>query len=416
MPEIKKIKWPATKIFYRNKASKSKVVTNVGGSRSSKSYSISQLFVHRFINEKNKSFLSCRKTFPALRTTALDVAVKQLIEIGVMPYLEYNKSEHIIRNKGNKNEWHFKSIDDPQKIRSTEFNYIHMEEANEFSYDDYQMLMLRLSGKTGAHEINQVFMSLNPSDYRSWIKERLIDKADCEIIHSTYLDNLRFLPAEYVQYLERLKTEDESYWKIYGLGEWAIVKGLIYTNFQIVNELPPNPHETIYGVDFGFNNPTVLLEINIYDAAVGVRELIHEQRMTNSEFIDRMKSVIIPFHRKRSIYADSAEPDRIAEISAAGFNVYPAHKGSGVKTGVDFCKRYKILSTPESYKSNDEFQRYKWKIDRNGNVLDEPVKYDDHAPDAFRYGVYSHLKDATQAGDAYFKMTKKPIIVYGERY
>ncbi|MGB4714956.1 MAG: terminase large subunit, partial [Defluviitoga tunisiensis] len=90
------------------------------------------------------------------------------------------------------------------------------------------------------------------------------------------------------------------------------------------------------------------------------------------------------------IYADSAEPARITEIARAGFNVYPAEKS--VKDGIDFVKRKMIYLYEECANAAREIQMYKWKEDRKGNVLDEPVKFNDHAMDALRYAVYTYYK------------------------
>jgi hypothetical protein len=36
-----------------------------------------------------------------------------------------------------------------------------------------------------------------------------------------------------------------------------------------------------------------------------------------------------------------------------------------------------------------EFRNYKWREDKDGNTLDEPVKFMDHACDAIRYAIYT---------------------------
>ena len=90
------------------------------------------------------------------------------------------------------------------------------------------------------------------------------------------------------------------------------------------------------------------------------------------------------------MYADSAEPARIEEIGGAGFDVHPADKS--VKDGILYCKRLKFYTTAESVHLNEEKRTYKWKSDRNGNILDEPVKFKDHLMDAKRYALYTHQK------------------------
>jgi phage terminase large subunit len=39
---------------------------------------------------------------------------------------------------------------------------------------------------------------------------------------------------------------------------------------------------------------------------------------------------------------------------------------------------------------------YKWKVDKNGKPLDEPVKFNDDGMDAMRYGIYNGLKQANK--------------------
>jgi len=382
------VEWPVTPVFIANQNTKETTVVNIGGARSSKSYSILQLFIGKFMSERNKSFCTTRKTLPALRQTAYKMAIDMLKEKKIYGRVEHNKSENTLKLNWLNNWWLFTSIDNPEKIKSSEFNYIHMEEANEFTYDDYRILKLRLSGQTKEGEKNQVFLSLNPSDDRGWIKEELMQKEKCDIIHSTYLDNLKFLPAEYIKELEMLREQDDTYWKIYGLGEWAAIKEIIYRPLEMVDAFPVVEDE-IYGLDFGYNNPSTLIKIGLKELSACLTELIYERYLTNTQLIDRLRVAIPEGDRKsKPIYADSAEPARIKEIEDAGFLIYPANKN--VKDGIDFLKKYKLYSLLENVNVNREFPRYKYRKDRNNIVLDEPVKFDDHTPDAVRYGIYTH--------------------------
>lgn len=403
--DVKRIEWRATRVFFDNMASRKGTVVNIGGARSSKSYSIVQLFISKFFTEKNKKFLTTRKTYPALRMTTYKDAIDRLHDYDLYSFVDHNKSEKTIRNRLNGNYWIFTSIDDPEKIKSTEFNYVHMEEGNEFTYDDYRIIKLRMSGSHGEGETNQIFVSMNPSDDQGWIRTKLLQFEDCDVIRSTYLDN-PFIPESYVKELEALKDQDESYWKIYGLGEFAAVKEMIYGPMEIVAEFPVNTGEIFYGLDFGFNNPTVLLEIRSKDYFCWIRELIHESRMTNSDLIARMRQTIHPNYIKSPIYADASEPARIEEIARAGYNVHPAEKD--VLAGILFVKRFKRYSLADNVETNREVRGYKWRVDRNGNVLDEPVKFEDHAPDALRYGLFSHLGVYADKG-YYFHVSKNDV-------
>jgi phage terminase large subunit len=91
------------------------------------------------------------------------------------------------------------------------------------------------------------------------------------------------------------------------------------------------------------------------------------------------------------MYADASEPARIQEIEEAGYNIFPAEKGQGsVGAGISYCQALKTHVHPESTNIISEKQSYKWREDRNGVPLDEPVKFKDHAQDAERYAIFTH--------------------------
>ncbi len=108
------------------------------------------------------------------------------------------------------------------------------------------------------------------------------------------------------------------------------------------------------------------------------------------KLIGKLKSFVR--NKNAEIYADSAEPMRIEEITRAGFNVYPAKKE--VKNGIDYIKRKKIYIHESCAHTIKEIQSYKWKEKKDGEILDEPVKFLDHAMDALRYAVYTHQNQA----------------------
>jgi len=386
MSEKGVVKAHTTEVFEKNLAARAQTVINRGGARSSKSYSLAQLLIMKLNNEENKVIGICRKTMPALRMTAYRLFIDLLKEYGRYSVEYHNRSEN--RYDWGKNRVYFFSIDDPEKIRSTEFNYIWMEEAAEFTLDDYMTLKLRLSGKTTSNERNQIFLSFNPSDSNSWIRTKLLQMDDVEEIHSTYKDN-PFLPKDYIKTIEKLKEQDKMYHKIYALGEWGFLENKIYTNYQVITDMDYDRFqggETIYGLDFGFNNPTVLVEIKIGKEDAFIRQKIYDTGLTTPEIIAKMEARVVD--RRKFIFADSEDPKTIEEIYRAGFNIIPAEKGQdSVRNGIDIVKRFKLKLSNDSPDVIKEIENYCWKKDKNGNLIDEPVKFNDHAMDAIRYAI-----------------------------
>jgi PBSX family phage terminase large subunit len=276
--------------------------------------------------------------------------------------------------------------------QSTNYNYIFMEEATEFLYSDYLQLKLRLREPSVDGKRNQIFMNFNPIDEHHWIKEKVIDKEKSvtEIV-SNYKDN-PFLQKDYIEELESLVDLDVNYYRVYALGEWGKLENLIYRNWSIYEEYNGNDDECFFGIDFGFNDPMVLIEVcpsTKNKKELYIKEHIYQTGLTTGQFIALMKKIIPKNKRHRPFFCDAAEPDRILEIKMAGFNAKPAKKN--VKDGIDFVKRWHLKYDPQSLNLIKESRAYSWDTDKDGNVLDVPIDFLNHTMDAVRYAIYTHM-------------------------
>lgn len=367
-----------TPVFEKTLDAKAKTIVNVGGAGSSKSYSIAQLFITKLVNENNKKLGICRKTFPALRMTAMALTIELLKEYGIYELERHNKTANIYEHGTNTIQ--FFSLDEPEKIKSADFNYIWMEEANEFTYEDYIILKLRLRHPTPENEPNQIFLSLNPIDANNWIAQKLVKEENVEVIHSTYEDN-PFVDQEYIRILKQLINEDENYYRVYVLGEWGTLENLIYRNYKIVERMPNEWQAMAYGLDFGYVNPSVLVKVCLCEREIYLEERLYKTHLTNQNIIE-----FLGHEEKGDIYADPGQLQMIEEIHQAGKNIYPANKD--VKLGIDLCKRQTLNIVKNSVNLIKEIQGYQYKVDKDGRVFEDPVKYNDHAMDAMRYAVY----------------------------
>ena len=368
-----------TPVFDKTRSSRAKTIVNVGGAGSSKSYSLAQLLIEKLVSKNTKRIGICRKTFPALRMTAYELVLNLLKDYGI-----YNPDRHNKTNNTyawNKNLVQFFSLDDPEKIKSADFNYIWMEEANEFTWEDYTIMKLRLRSPTVDGEPNQMFLSLNPTDANGWIPTKLINEPDVEVIHSTFEDN-PFLSSEYVQTIKDLIHQDANFYKIYALGEWGLLQRRIYTNYKVVPELPDMKEaKWCYGLDFGLVNPSAVIKVYWLGDKYYLEERLYKSGLTNKDIIE-----FFTHEDKGDIYADPSAKQMIEEIHRAGFNIYEAHKD--VKDGIDLCQRQTLNIPESSVNLIKEIQSYQWKEDKNGNVLAEPVKFNDHLMDSMRYAIF----------------------------
>jgi len=360
-----------TNVFHKAYRSDSRITCLQGGTRSSKTYSLCQLFIVKCLEETGKVFTICRKTLPALKGTAYRDVLNILKELELYNEANHNKSELSYMLNGNLLE--FISIDQSQKIRGRKRNYLWLNEANEFAYEDWQQLILRTTEK--------IYLDYNPSDPYSWIYEKVITRDDCTFFKSTYLAN-PFLDKDTIAEIERLKDLDPEYWRVYGLGEIGSISTQIFRQWNLVDDV--QGRLIGYGLDFGFtNSPTALVEVRQLDDSLYIRELLYEKRLTNTDLANKMKELGID--RTTEIVGDSAEPKSIEEIYRQGFNIKPAKKGAGIHLGIDIMRRYKLNITKDSLNAIKEFRSYKWATDKNGDVLNTPVKVNDHLVDAVRY-------------------------------
>lgn len=383
MPNLLKIK--VSKVFGQTIKSSSKIILNIGGARSGKSYAMAQLLIMKALNYPNLNIGIARKTMPALKMTARRLVLDLLSQYGLYQSSAFNKTENYYQL--NKSRLQFFSLDDPEKIKSSEFNYLWLEEATEFTYQDYLVLLTRLSAPAPKELKNQMFLTLNPTDINCWVAKHLLKQKEVSVIKSTYKDNA-FLSKDYIETLLSLKNYNQQAYKIFALGQWGSSETLIYTNWQMTDKVPNSYDEVFWGLDFGFNNPTALVKVFLKDQIYFIEEKLYKTHLTNTLLIEELKTLIPERERSQTIFADSAEPDRIAEISSAGFNIVPALKN--VLDGIMFVKSCPLNIIKESPNLTKEIQSYSWKTTLNGQITEEPLKFNDHTLDALRYALYTH--------------------------
>jgi phage terminase large subunit len=302
-----------------------------------------------------------------------------------------------ITNKYNGNQIKFVGLDDIEKIKSITFDNgpltdILIEEATEITEQDFNQLNLRLRGI--ARVPFQMTLLFNPISDTHWMKKRFFDnpgpKKDKITIHeSTYLDN-RFLDDAYRDELEALKYEDKVYYDIYALGKWGMIGNLIFRNVKF----EPCPYEfkdfdKVYaGQDFGFNHYNAIELIGMKDGIKYSFDELYLRHMSNDEIIQENKKqgVLLPSQR---CTADSAEPKSIKEWNNNGYYMRGAKKGKdSVKQQISWLNRGTWYIDPDKCPGlASEVSTYKWKEDRDGNVLDEPVAFKDDGIAACRYAI-----------------------------
>ena len=377
----------STVIFEKNYEAlndpKIRFVINEGGSRSSKTYSLCQLVIIYCLQNNHKVVSVIRKTFPALRATVLRDFIEILKELNIYSVEHHNKSEHIY-TFSNGSIVEFFSVDDEQKIRGRKRDIAWCNEANELYFDDFTQLNMRTESK--------LIFDYNPSESTSWLYE--LPQDESIMIKSTYRDN-PFLPQSIRAQIEDLKRTDEALYQIYALGEKAISKSNIYSQWSFVAHRPARFVKYVYGLDFGYNHPTALMRVYYCDNDIYIEPVIYESYLTTTMLIEKLGSLGI--EQTVSILADYSRPEIIQEMNIAGYDVINANKV--VKKGIDNLKTFGVVCQDDKALKR-EYENYKWK--KVGDfITDEPVKLYDDAMDAIRYAT-THIRQEYYTDDSYY--------------
>jgi phage terminase large subunit len=376
----------STVIFEKNYeaiAGDKRFIINEGGSRSSKTYSLCQLMIIYCLQNNNKVVSVIRKTFPALRATVLRDFIEILKDIGLYKQEMHNKSEHIY-TFANGSMVEFFSVDDEQKIRGRKRDIAWCNEANELYFDDFTQLNMRTEDK--------LIFDYNPSDSASWLYE--LPAEESIKIKSTYKDN-PFLPDSIKAQIEDLARTDEALYQIYALGEKAISKSNIYSQWSFVAHRPSRFVKYVYGLDFGYNHPSALMRVYYCDNDIYIEPVIYESYLTTTMLIEKLATLNI--EQTVTILADYSRPEIIQEMNIAGYDVQNANKV--VKKGIDNLKTFGVICQDDKA-IRREYENYKWKK-VGDQILDEPVKLFDDAMDAIRYAT-THIRQEYYTDDSYY--------------
>lgn len=346
---------------------KIRFVINQGGSRSSKTYSICQLLVWYALTNKRKTVSVVRKTGPALFASVYKDLIEILHDLNIYENIKHNKSTASFEFP-NGTVIKFFSIDNPQKLRGRKHDLVFCNEANELTFEDFTQINMRTTGK--------IIIDWNPSDPWSWVVELQKDPKSI-MIHSTFNDN-PFLEPEIVREIQNMINVDETAYQIYALGiiptgKENVFPTLHYTPF-------PEDIQYVYGMDFGWNDPTTVIKVGIADGKIFIKEEIFESYLTPDMIIEKMNRLI---DKNIQIYADH-RPDLIEALSQAGFYVTKAKKN--IKEGLTEMKKLEIHIDPSSTNTIREFRGYMWRKWKD-RILDEPVDFNNHAIDAARYAT-----------------------------
>ena len=378
MQIVNQLKIKATPVFYANKKAYEEgypIICNEGGSRSSKSYSVVQLLIHIAISNPNTRISMVSHSLPHIKRGVYRDFKGIMEQWNIWDEKDFRYTDFIYTFK-NGSYIELFGLEDPDKAKGPARDILFVNEANLISKALFDQLLIRTTG--------QVFLDWNPADFISWVYD-VADNPQNKRIHSTYLNNISNLSDSQIRNIEQYKDlPDDFMWKVYGLGERGSAKEIIYTQWKQYDEAPDG--DVFYGLDFGYVHPAALVKVTHHEGQNYFEEIVYQSGLTLSD-LSRLIREKLP--ERATIYADAAEPKSIEELYRQGFNIKPAQKD--VWAGIVKMKSYPINLHYNSKNLRREFMSYKWKKDKNDNVIEEPVKANDDLMDACRYAVFTHL-------------------------
>jgi len=321
------------------------------------------------------TFSITRSTFPALRSTVLKDFISFLHEQDIYQYIDHRRTTHEFHYQGRSVV--FFSLDDPHKLRGRQHSFIWMNECNDTDFEMFNQAIIRTT--------HSVYLDYNPTG-SPWVRtkieeDRLINRGDVHLDVSVYTDN-PYLPEELIKEIEGLALVDKDLYNVYTKGVWVDLKGLIFKDVKIIKTMPTEGR-VFYGIDFGYNDPNCFVKVVINGNDLYIDCLVYKSGM----LIDELATEV---HKESpyKVYCDSAEPRSIEHLRRLGVGARAAKKGAdSVLQGLNYIKQHRVHITERSVESIEEFKRYKWAEDAEGNLIDKPIDKYNHTADAVRYAI-----------------------------
>lgn len=375
-----------------------------GGSSSGKSYFLAQRTVLDVLRG-DRNYLVFRNVLNTVKKSVFNEITKTIHNMGLSSFFNINKSNMVITCSLNNKQILFGGLDDPEKIKSITpidgvITDIWLEEATEAKYEAVKQLYKRLRGRSKVKK--RLILSFNPILKSHWIYKEYFggwqddknfyrDSDNLLILKTTYKDN-DFLEEDDIKELEN--ETDRYYYEVYTLGNWGTLGNVIFKNWEVkdLSEIRETFDRFNNGLDFGFaDDPAAMIHMH-YDRKkkiLYILDELYERELTNDLLADKIKRMI----GNQYVTCDSSEPKSIRELINHGVRAIPAKKGrDSVNHGINWLRQQKIIIDVHCQNTRNEFATYRWKEDKDGNVLPVPVDRDNHAIDAIRYGLEEHME------------------------
>lgn len=371
-----------TKVFKQIKEAFDNIKYNViaihGGTRSSKTYSTTQFLIVQCLLNSNKVITITGKSMNWLKRGPERDLILILKDLDYYSIKRHNLSNHTY-SFPNGSMIEFLSTEDEEKLKGPGRFIVFCNEGNSLS----QGAFLQLSARTE----NKILIDYNPSFRKDHWLYKVLEDPKTKSLHSTYLDN-PFLSKIQKDNITNMINLDLNYHRIYVLGLPALDIDNVYNHFKEYTEIPEDEiiDFVCYGVDWGFNDPMVVVEVTKTKSnKYYVKQLLYQSGKSSLEVVDYFKDMKVNNLLKGVVYCDH-KPEVRLDLNRAGVVAKNAIKD--ILKGIDTVRASEIYVHKDSDMIWDEYEKYIWKT-INGVLTNMPIDKFNHTLDSIRYAVHS---------------------------
>lgn len=307
----------------------------------------------------------------------------------------------------------------PQKIGSTEYGVIAIDEGGETDRGDYAMLAGRLRHKPEPMNDerykhlyddynNQMITATNPEGPFHHLAEFFIENkppavpGERAFWMSTPYDNRHNLRKGYIEMLETTLTGVMRERLLHG--QWTMATGLVYREYNYSvhvadvdflrnkdGEIDYGAYkEIIVGADSNFPKPRALVAVGFRgDGRVDVLDEFYKERAHVEDALEWLQEKATIYGRTITVYQDPSDPPAIDKYNAGkGLICFKAFNKvmPGISTVARHFANNTIRISPLCTNLARELASYRYQPGKEN----EPVKENDHACDALRYAIASY--------------------------
>lgn len=382
-----------------------------GGRGSLKSTTISILVPLLLIQHPDTHALVLRKVGNTLRDSVYAQYIWAIGELGMASYWDARKTPMELVYKPTGQKIMFRGADDPMKIKSIKvpFGYIavtHFEEKDQFAGRAEIRTILQSTMRGGSQFWN--FESYNPPISRdNWANLDTQEERSDRMCHkSTYLEAPEeWLGEQFIAEAEYLKENNEKAYQHEYLGIPVGTGSDVFENIEVreITDEEINTFDRIYnGVDWGFYPDPWAFNRCAYNSAqqeLFIFDELEANKLGNKETADMLIDHGIT--REDAITADSAEPKSVADYKKYGLKCIGAEKGAGsVERSMQWLQRLNriVIDPKRCPRTKDEFIRYEYDRNKDGEIMTGYPDRDNHHIDAVRYATERIWKRTGYAG------------------